>query len=209
MGNPLYFRHTVLHGIYADPVASFPLNPLWLGKVDAAGQLADHKQVETAGNHLLFEGRCTGKRRENNGRTQVGIQTEYLAQRQQRPPFRLFVRRQCLPFGAAHRTEQNGIGSPADINGGLGERLPFVVDSGATDIGKGAVEDRIMVLPIRSSTLIASSITSGPIPSPGRTAILNVFAMFHLVESIVPYCMHKFSVNAAQVQKGAVPEAAL
>ncbi len=48
MGDALDLRHAVAHGVDADPLAPVPFDPLRLGEVDAAGQFADHQDIEAA-----------------------------------------------------------------------------------------------------------------------------------------------------------------
>src|SRR6185369_3155806 len=67
MGDALDFGHAVAHGVDADPVTPGAVDPLGLREVDAAGKLADHQDVEAAGDHFLFQGGGGGERREDDG----------------------------------------------------------------------------------------------------------------------------------------------
>ncbi len=95
---------------------------------------------------LFLERGGAGQGREDDGRAQVGVEAEDLAQRQQGAALGLLVRRQGLPLRAADRAEQDGVGRLADIDGGLRQGLPFVVDPGAADIGLGALEGHFVAI---------------------------------------------------------------
>jgi hypothetical protein len=121
-----------------------------------------------------------------------------LAQRQERGPLRLLGRRQALPFGAAHRTEEDGLARLAHLQGSRRQGLAMVVDGNAADIGAGIGKEKPNFCWTASSTLMASAITSGPMPSPARTASTRSFpvsgSLFSTIS--VSYQRHTFRKHA-------------
>ena len=121
-----------------------------------------------------------GQRLEDPGRAQVAEEIEMLAQRQQGRPLRLLRRRQALPLGAADRAEENGVALFTEGKGCRRQGLAVIVDGDAADIGVAVKESSTAnFFWTASRTLIASAITSGPIPSPARTAIFFMRITFY------------------------------
>ena len=63
-----------------------------------------------------------------------------LAEGKECATFGLLVGRQALPFGAADRTEENGIALLADLQGLGGKSFTHTVDRGTADEGRSLLE---------------------------------------------------------------------
>ena len=104
-----------------------------LAEIDVAGQFTDDDDVQ-AGDDLRAQGGGGGQLRVEDGRAQVGKETQTAAQAQQAT---LGAHRvgQGFPLGAAHRAEQDGIGLPSEFQGGLRQGATGRVDGRAAHQG--------------------------------------------------------------------------
>ena len=111
-----------------------------------------------------------------NRRAKVGKELEMFAQRQQRRALGLLIRRQRLPLWAAHRTEKNRVAFTANPQRLRRERVPIHVDRHPAHTRLREIKVEVEFLGRRPSrTRRASAITSGPMPSPGSTAMRKFF----------------------------------
>ena len=101
-----------------------------LAEVDAAGELTDHHDVQTAGEDLGLQGRGIGQLLEDDGGTDVGKEAQLLADAQQ-STLRTLAAGEVVPLGAAHSAQQDGIGSLADVDGLLGQAAAGGIDGSA------------------------------------------------------------------------------
>ena len=101
---------------------------------------------------------------------QIGEEAEVLADGEQRAAFWLLVGREVFPLRAADGAEEDGVSLLAGFDGLLGQRLADRVDGGTADELVLVVEGEAGRLATVSRTRRASAMTSGPMPSPGRTA---------------------------------------
>jgi hypothetical protein len=120
--------HAVAQGVEADPAVPLTLDPFGLGEVDAAGQLPNHQDVESAAHDLFLERRCAGERRKDYCGAEVCIQAEDTAQR------RSAARSGCSSGGVIFHlgppTEPNRWRlMPADLDRCIGKGFPLVVDA--------------------------------------------------------------------------------
>lgn len=74
------------------------------------------------------------------------LNSEVLAQRQQRAAFRLLGRRQVFPFRAAYRSEQDGVGLLAAGDGRRRQRAAVAIDGDAADVMLGGGDANVKAL---------------------------------------------------------------
>lgn len=142
-----------------------------LAEVDAAGQFAYAENVEAVSSDVGAQRAELFQPLIQFGRAQVAEQFKVFTQRQQRATLWLFRRRQVLPFRTADGAEQDRIRLLASGDGRLRQGSSLTVD------GRPPTSYWLVVMCMAkrwrtaSSTFIAWFITSGPMPSPGKTAI--------------------------------------
>ena len=93
---------------------------------------------------FLFHRGGVGESGQADAGAKVGEKAEVLAQGKQRPAFRLDVGWQSLPFRAADRTKENGVGFFRSLDGVFGQWMPGFIDGGTADqmhaAGNGEIE---------------------------------------------------------------------
>jgi len=159
------------HRVDGDRFAVLLVPAFRLAEVEAAGELAHAEHVEAAFDERFLHRRGVGQLWKADGRAQIGKEGEVLAQREQRGALGLLVGRKRFPFRAADRAEENRVGLAADTQGFLGKCAAIGVDGDTADAGLGEVELEAKFFSATARTRRASAMTSGPMPSPGRTAI--------------------------------------
>ena len=104
---------------------------LGFAEIDAAGQFAHDHDVEALDDFAL-ERRGVGERGVADRRAQIGVEREFLAQPQQ-PGFRPHFVGNAVPFRAADRGEQDGVGALGARHVGFADRLAVSVIGAAAD----------------------------------------------------------------------------
>ena len=104
---------------------------LGLAEIDAARQLADDDDVEVV-DQFALQRRGVGEGGVADRRAEIGEETEVLAQAQE-PRLGTGLVGYLLPFWAANRGEQHGVGSHRPRHGLVGDRLAMRVVGGAAD----------------------------------------------------------------------------
>ena len=143
---------------------------LRLTVVDAAGQLAHDDQIEPA-HELGLERRRVFETREDAHRTQVGEEFVVAAQQEQRV-LRALRQRLCRRIAEGRRCRK---GSPrcarrarASLGGSAGSRR-----APARRRRRAPSTHRDVGTNVRAAPSTAARVTSGPMPSPGRTATVS------------------------------------
>ena len=135
-GNAADLFFGIEHGVEACPLAVAHFNTPGLAKVDVAGQFADHDEIQALLGRGRLEQAGAGKFGQEQGRTQVGKEPEFLADAQD-ALFGTLVRGKSVPLGAAHGAQEDGIAGLAGINGFPGQGGAGGVIGGAADEGFG------------------------------------------------------------------------
>src|SRR5262249_30441410 len=100
-----------------------------LAEVEAARQLADDHEIGPL-DHLPLERRGVDEHRETLGRTEVRVEVELLADRQETPLGPLLVGH-VVPLGAADGAEEDRVRATAELERAGGQRRARRVDRGA------------------------------------------------------------------------------
>ena len=146
---------------------------LGLTEVKAAREFADAEDIEPACNDRLLDRRGMGELRQADGGAEIGEEgrSASAAAAARRAPAAGWG--EALPFRAAHGTEQDGIRGAAGFQRLLRKGVAMGVDGGAADEALGEIERQGRIFrATAASTRRASAMTSGPMPSPARTATL-------------------------------------
>ena len=130
----------VNHGVDGNGFAISYFGEFRLAKVEATGEFAHAKHVESAVNEVGTNGRGVGEGGEAKGGAQIGEEAEMFAERKECGAFGLEVGRERFPFGAADAAEENGVAFFAGVESTLGEGVAFVVDGDAADVMFGKLE---------------------------------------------------------------------
>ncbi len=140
-----------------------------LAEADAAGQFADDEDVQP-GDHFRLQAGGRGQLRIEDGRTQVGEQAQLRANLQQTA---LGTDIAFDPVPLRPPTAPSSTASAwRALQGLVGQRHAVLVDGCAPPMTSSASSKPSWNLSLASSsTLTASAMISGPIPSPGRTRI--------------------------------------
>ena len=120
---------------------------LLVSEIDAAGELANHHDVDAL-QELGFDRRGAEHRRMGHDGAKIGEQPEGLAQLQ-KPLFRTHRRAGVGPLGAAHRAQENGVGAPAQLERHGRQRLAARVDGRAAD--QRRFESKRVAMPLRDA----------------------------------------------------------
>jgi hypothetical protein len=109
-------------------------------------------------------------------RTQIGEQTELLANAQQRGAFGAFLLgNRRVAVGQTDRAEQNGVDFLHSASVASGSALP-AASMPAQPTGASVISSlKPNFFSVTRETLMASRMTSGPMPSPANAAILKCF----------------------------------
>ena len=181
--DPLDFTRRVGHGVHrALAAAGQRLAAARLAEVEAAGELADHHEVRPL-HHRALERRGVHQHRKALRGAQVGEEVQLLADAEE-AALRPRLLREVVPLGPAHRAEEDGVGLLAEPEGGVRQGPAGGVDGGAAHEARLELERRPVALPTTSRARRASGVTSWPIPSPGRNAILCTLTRGLLVELV-------------------------
>src|SRR5690625_1099467 len=113
-------------------------------KIKTAGQFADADDVDSVGNPFGFEGRSIEELRIKETWPDICEEGKMFSQRKERGPFRLFVRRQTLPFRSADGTEKDRIVFAAKLQRFVGQRFAVSIDRDPTDIGRLVFQTEVM-----------------------------------------------------------------
>ena len=143
-----------------------------LAKIESAGQLAHTKDVKATFDDSGMKRRGVSEFWQANSRAQVGKQSEMLAKREQRRPFGLFRGRKGFPFRSADGSEQDGVGLFTRSERFFRQRFAVRVDRRAANGLFVELESNGKLLFHRAEHTQRRAMTSGPMPSPARTAIL-------------------------------------
>ena len=136
-GNPFDFHHRVAHRVerFVAVVADR------LAEIDAARQLAHGEQVNADhGAGAKWRGFC--QRRRNCHRTQIGKRAEFFTDFQQSGLWP-HLAGQLVPLGAADRTEQDGVGGFANVDGALWHRVVVCINRRTTRRGFGVFKGKV------------------------------------------------------------------
>ena len=136
----LDFRFGVAHGIDADDALGGFGAPFGLGVIQAAGELADDHHVHAL-KDVGLEHAGVGELGIDLDGADVGEDVEVSAQGQQSilgPGGGRWI----VPFGSAHRAEQDRVGRRRQIADAVGQRSAVLVDGYAADVA--VLEDEIM-----------------------------------------------------------------
>ena len=140
--------------------------------VQAAVELAQDHQVE-AFHHFALEAGRADQFRKQKRRTEVGEQLQILAQAQQSEAG-LALRRTMLILRDSRSPVQDGVGSAAEFESGVGQRIAGGRITRAAD--GASVSSHGRASPSTAfSALTPCAVTSLPIPSPGRIAIFMAY----------------------------------
>ena len=102
---------------------------LRFAEIGAAGQLAQDQDIQPL-DQLALQARRLGQRRIADRGAQVGEEIKLLAQLQQ-ASFRADLVGHLVPFGPAHRAENDGVGRPRLAQHLVGQRHAVLVDRAA------------------------------------------------------------------------------
>jgi len=122
----------VRHGVVGLALAIFQLaHAPWRAEVDTAGQLAHDEDIQ-ARDHFRLEARRVSQLRVEDRRAQVAEQAQLRTDLQQ-ATLRADITFDLVPFRAAHRAEQYGVGRAGAVQGFIGQWHAVLVDGRAAD----------------------------------------------------------------------------
>ena len=145
-GDPCDPRNLALlvdHGVHGNGIG-FVFTGIFqefgFAEVKTAGEFADAEDIDTAGHRLRTQWRGMSQLGKADTGTEIGKESEVLAERKQRSALGLLVGRQSLPLGAADRTEEDRIALLANLERFGGERLSGCINRGSPDRHRGLLE---------------------------------------------------------------------
>ena len=146
---------------------------LGLAEVEAAGEFAHDEHVEAVGNRFRLDRRGVEQAGVAFRGAQIGVEAEVFAQRQKRGAFRLLVGRAGSPISGrrwSRRKWPARRGSPAACAAGSASPNWSMAAPPTAYSFASILKPKRFAAASRTSR--PTAMTSGPMPSPARTAIL-------------------------------------